>query len=115
MSTHALGAGTRNLSVNVRVSLHRALGRMAFLCDLSMGALVRELLTRAGKLWVCARRAQLAAAEDRMALQILRKAGANGYGPEDAAAIEHAMRLIADSERNDRRVSGVMRFEKEAA
>lgn len=44
MPTHALGAGTVNLCVNVRKPVHRLLGRMAFCADVSMGALVRGIL-----------------------------------------------------------------------
>lgn len=48
MATHALGAGTVNLCVNVRKPVHRTLGRLAFRADVSMGAFVRWLLLRAG-------------------------------------------------------------------
>jgi hypothetical protein len=49
MATHALGRGTCNLSVNVNVSVHRTLGRLAFQSRArSTGAFVRLLLNKAG-------------------------------------------------------------------
>jgi hypothetical protein len=107
MSTNRLGAGTVNLCVNVRQPVHRALGRMAFAVDVSMGELVRRILARARILWRARARAKLAAEEDRMALLLLRRAGADGWSQEDQPVIERAMRLIADSERHDRTMARV--------
>lgn len=50
MATHALGAGTVNLCVNVRRPLHRMLGRMALARDVSMGALVRAIIMSASEI-----------------------------------------------------------------
>lgn len=44
MSTHPIGAGTCNLSVNVRLGVRAALGRFACVLDVSTGELCRRLL-----------------------------------------------------------------------
>lgn len=105
MSTHALGAGTCNLSVNVRRPIRLALGRMAFLVDISMGELVRRMLARAAQIVTGAARAERAAAKDRAALGLLRSAVRDGLQEGDMPAVKRAMALIAASEREDRNIA----------
>lgn len=46
MPTHALGAGTCNVSVNVPVTWRQSLGRVALAHDVSMGGLLRGAFQR---------------------------------------------------------------------
>jgi hypothetical protein len=99
MASNPLGAGTCNLCVNVRRSVHSAVGRLAFLHYVSMGALVRWAIARAAGL---SRAATAAERDDLAAIKLLREAGSDGYSNADLPAIEAAIRLIARSAARDR-------------
>lgn len=74
MSTHPIGPGTCNLSVNVRKSVRLALGRVACAIDISTSELVRRLLRLGARVWQSAIRAERAASFDLQALAYLRYA-----------------------------------------
>lgn len=100
MSTHAIGPGTCNLSINVRRPFHRALGRIAFSHDISLGRFARWALGIAAS-------GEAARAEkaDLKAIAMLRDAGRDGYSDADKPAIEAAIRLITQSANADHRIS----------
>lgn len=102
MPTNPLGAGTCNLCVNVRRSVHATLGRMAFRADVSLGALVRWAIDRMPTI---TRTATAAERDDLAAIDVLERARRDGLSDADGPAIEQAIALIAQSAAKDRQLS----------
>lgn len=71
MATHPIGKGTKNLAVNLPESARSALGRLAFVRDVSIGCLVKRLI--AAELLVAYKNGEIAEDAIDRALADLRK------------------------------------------
>jgi hypothetical protein len=117
MSTHPIGPGTCNLSVNVRKSIRLALGRVACALDLSTSELVRRLLRLGARVWHSAIRADRAAALDLQALAQLRHArqpaspGGTTVTDAEFASVES---LIQQSAHLDGRIASALDLRRSA-
>lgn len=114
MSTHALGIGTCNLSINVRKEVRARLGRAAFVRDVSMGELCRRIFHRAGFLVGATKFALAAGRDDLEAVTILRTAIADGITEDDRPAIERAIKLILRSGECDARLAANLNLSADA-
>jgi hypothetical protein len=73
-TTHPIGPGTVNLSVNMLREIRLWLGRLAFRFDVSVGAVVRAMIAKAADVWAAAHLADASAGADSRALLIIEAA-----------------------------------------
>mgnify|MGYP002781062195 CR=1 FL=1 len=111
MATKPIPAGTVNLSVNIAKDFRDQIGRHCFKLDRSIGDWAREIFDRALRVAKSAvdfrTEARRAADEDRLAMQLLKRAIASngGIGPEDTEDVLNALEFISRSATRDQKLS----------
>jgi hypothetical protein len=107
-TTHPIGPGTVNLSVNMLREIRLWLGRLAFRFDVSTGAVVRAMIAKARDVWAAAHLADASADADGDALVMMDRAqeptspGGVNTTPEEMADIRER---VAQSRALDRQLA----------